>query len=186
MLYPIQIARDKILCVLYLHYNVAFTFKWCGNSWNKTFYYQRVWIGYIIELAEEVYWSCREGNLRQPIKHYPDLGSDTSLAWNFCARSSDVITQRKPLVTSRNVGCFLRLYTSTLLKGRNNNDIHKSTHLSCFLYCLYSRSHGHRQSTIVLDHECMWRFASYYWNIAWRFGFLCTAFFLCKKEKKNI
>ena len=119
-------------------------------------------------------------------KHYPDLGSDTSLAWNFCARSSDVITQRQPLVTSRNVGCFLRLYTSTILKGRNNNDIHKSTHLSCFLYCLYSRSHGHRQSTIVLDHECMWRFASYYWNIAWRFGFLCTAFFLCKKEKKNI
>ena len=35
----------KILCVLYLHYNVAFTFKWYGNSWNKTFYSQRVWIG---------------------------------------------------------------------------------------------------------------------------------------------
>ena len=38
----------KILCVLYLHYNVAFTFKWYGNSWNKTFYPQRVWIGYNI------------------------------------------------------------------------------------------------------------------------------------------
>ena len=35
----------KILRVLYLHYNVAFTFKWYGNSWNKTFYPQRVWIG---------------------------------------------------------------------------------------------------------------------------------------------
>ena len=69
--------------------------------------------------------------------------------------------------------------------GRNNNDIRKSTHLSCFLYCLYSRSHGHRQSTIVLDHECMWRFASYYWNIAWRFGFLSTALFLCKKKWKT-
>ena len=34
----------KILCLLYLHYNVAFTFKWYGNSWNKTFYPQRVWI----------------------------------------------------------------------------------------------------------------------------------------------
>ena len=43
---------DKILCVLYLHYNVAFTFKWYGNSWNKTFYSQRVWIGYNIEWAE--------------------------------------------------------------------------------------------------------------------------------------
>ena len=46
---------DKILCVLYLHYNVAFTFKWYGNYWNKTFYSQRVWIGYNIELAEQVY-----------------------------------------------------------------------------------------------------------------------------------
>ena len=43
---------DKILCVLHLHYNVAFTFKWYGNSWNKMFYSQRVWIGYNIELAE--------------------------------------------------------------------------------------------------------------------------------------
>ena len=43
-----------ILCVLYLHYNVAFTFKWYGNFWNKTFYSQRVWIGYNIELAEQV------------------------------------------------------------------------------------------------------------------------------------
>ena len=37
--------RDMILFVLYLHYNVAFTFKWYRNSWNKTFYSQRVWIG---------------------------------------------------------------------------------------------------------------------------------------------
>ena len=45
-------AGDKILCVFYLPYNVAFTFKWYVNSWNKTFYSQRVWIGYKIELAE--------------------------------------------------------------------------------------------------------------------------------------
>ena len=55
----------KILCALYLHYKVAFTFKWYGNSWNKTFYSQRVWIGYNSELAELVYhyfdiygWEC--------------------------------------------------------------------------------------------------------------------------------
>ena len=45
----------KILCVFHLQYNVAFAFKWYGNSWNKTFYSQRVWIGYNIELAELVY-----------------------------------------------------------------------------------------------------------------------------------
>ena len=42
----------KILCVPYLHYYAAFTFlKWYGNYWNKTFYPQRVWIGYNIELT---------------------------------------------------------------------------------------------------------------------------------------
>ena len=50
----------KILCALYLHYKVAFTFKWYGNSWNKTFYSQRVWIGYNIELAELVYSNTRK------------------------------------------------------------------------------------------------------------------------------
>ena len=54
-MYPIQISWVKILCVLYLHYNVAFTFKRYGYSWNKKFYSQRVWIGYNIELAELVY-----------------------------------------------------------------------------------------------------------------------------------
>ena len=45
----------KILCVLQLYYNVAFTFKWYGNSWKKTFYSQRVCIGYNIELTDLVY-----------------------------------------------------------------------------------------------------------------------------------
>ena len=41
-------------------------------------------------------------------KCYPDLGSDASSVWDFCARFSDV-TSRKPVVTSRNVGSlFLR------------------------------------------------------------------------------
>ena len=45
----------KVLCVFYLHDNVAFTFKWYGNAWNKMFYSQRIWIGYNIELAESLY-----------------------------------------------------------------------------------------------------------------------------------
>ena len=48
----------KVLSVLYLHDNIAFTFKWYGNTWNKTFYLQRIWIGYNIELAKLVYWRC--------------------------------------------------------------------------------------------------------------------------------
>ena len=43
-------------------------------------------------------------------KHYPDLGSDASSAWNFYARFSDV-----PVVASPNVGCFLTLKLPLLL-----------------------------------------------------------------------
>ena len=42
-------------------------------------------------------------------KHYPDLDSNTSSVWNFCARFSDVISWGNPVVASANVGCFLRL-----------------------------------------------------------------------------
>ena len=50
----------------------VFTFKWYGNTWNKTFYSQRIWFGYNIELAELVYdtssktvliWSVALGNV---------------------------------------------------------------------------------------------------------------------------
>ena len=41
----------KVLCVLHLHDNVAFAFKWYWNTWNKKFYSQSIWIGYNIELA---------------------------------------------------------------------------------------------------------------------------------------
>ena len=45
----------KNLCVLNLHDNEAFTFKWYGNPLNKTFYSQKIWIGYNIELAQLVH-----------------------------------------------------------------------------------------------------------------------------------
>lgn len=52
-MYPIQISQGvKILCVLYLHYNVVFTFKWYWNFKNKMLYF--VWIGYNIEPADLV------------------------------------------------------------------------------------------------------------------------------------
>ena len=43
-------------------------------------------------------------------KHYPDLGSNKSSAWNFCACSSEV----RPVVPSQNVGCYLRLHQKKL------------------------------------------------------------------------
>ena len=46
-------------------------------------------------------------------KHYPDLGSDTSSAWNFCTRSSDVNSRGNHW----GVGCFLRLYYSGRVPG---------------------------------------------------------------------
>ena len=47
-------------------------------------------------------------------KHCPDLGSDASSVWNFCARFS----AGKPVVASRDVGCFLRLrFGSPRCKG---------------------------------------------------------------------
>ena len=42
-------------------------------------------------------------------KHNPVLCSDTSSVWNFWARFSDVISQGKAEVLSRNVGCLPRL-----------------------------------------------------------------------------
>ena len=45
----------KVLCVFHLHNNIAFTIKWYVKTWNKSFYSQRIWIGYNIELAKSVY-----------------------------------------------------------------------------------------------------------------------------------
>ena len=35
----------KVLCVFHVHANTAFTFKWYGNTWNKTFYPKRFELG---------------------------------------------------------------------------------------------------------------------------------------------
>ena len=46
-------------------------------------------------------------------RHDPDLGSDASSVWNFCAPFSDDLRPHlagKPVVESPIVGCFLRLY----------------------------------------------------------------------------
>ena len=44
-------------------------------------------------------------------KRYPDLGSDASSVWNFCALFPDVIwgAGGKPVIASPNVGCFVRV-----------------------------------------------------------------------------
>ena len=56
------------------------------------------------ELGIKCFWLVEAA---RPINH-PDLCSDASSVWNFCARFSDVIS-REPVVASRNVGCFLML-----------------------------------------------------------------------------
>ena len=48
-------------------------------------------------------WLCRVGNLLPPIRSTIQIW----IVWNFCARSSEVISL-KPVVVSRNVGCFIR------------------------------------------------------------------------------
>ena len=42
-------------------------------------------------------------------KYYPDLGSEASSVWNFCARFSVRHFTEKTVVTSQNVDSFLRL-----------------------------------------------------------------------------
>ena len=56
------------------------------------------------------FWLVGRGTTNQ--KHYPDLDSDTSSAWNFCGRSSDVISRGNQVWRREiSVGCFLRLWT---------------------------------------------------------------------------
>ena len=38
-------------------------------------------------------WSCRVGNLLQPIRSITQIWGLTSSVWNFCARFSDVISR---------------------------------------------------------------------------------------------
>ena len=44
-------------------------------------------------------------------KHYPDLRSDVSLVWDFCALG-------KPVVALPNVGCFLKLDNKSTDNGK--------------------------------------------------------------------
>ena len=60
--------------------------------------YTQIWIVLII-------WKFASSNQ----KHCPDLGSVASLAWNFCAVCSDIISWRKPVMASQIGCCFLRL-----------------------------------------------------------------------------
>ena len=69
----------KVLCVFHLHDNIAFTFKWYGNTWNKTFYSRRIWIGYNIELDELVYWIFSRYNSNQ------NLGGQI---WPTCSQTA--------------------------------------------------------------------------------------------------
>ena len=51
---------------------------------------------YYPDLGSASDWSCRVGNLLQPIRSSdPDLGSDASSVWNFCACFVDVISRRR-------------------------------------------------------------------------------------------
>ena len=71
---------DMILCILYLHFNVAFTFKWYGNSWNKRFYSQRVWMGYSIEYFNSRSHSPRRIIVASLVNYVPATSLETSKA----------------------------------------------------------------------------------------------------------
>ena len=91
----------KVVCVFYLHDNIVFTFKWYGNTWNKTFYSQKIWIGYNIELAELVYRRERETNIRRwqiPYAHWPPTTCiEISLAKSLTFKVTPLFTPPPPL-----------------------------------------------------------------------------------------
>ena len=67
-------------------------------------------------------------------KHYPDLSSDASSVWNFCARSSDVILRAKMLNRYRTEHKRLsqRLPLQQELKRSDGSYFLKSEHSPCF------------------------------------------------------
>ena len=48
-------------------------------------------------------------------EHYPDLGNDTSSVWNFCSRSSEVISRGKGQLFHR-LYCILQITASTCVE----------------------------------------------------------------------
>ena len=87
----------KVLCVSHLHDNIAFTFKWYGNTWNKTFYSQRIWIGYNIELAELVY-CCETGITSLYLRWQNDKKVSLSIWRFYCQRNSFASVTLSPWV----------------------------------------------------------------------------------------
>ena len=71
----------KVLCVLHLHDNIASTFKWYGNTWNNTFYSQRIGIGYNIELAKAVY---RQWIIMSSMNLYQDTFNNGLFCGMYC------------------------------------------------------------------------------------------------------
>ena len=92
----------------------GFPAKWrqrieCRNSVLMTCHYPN--------LGSASDWPCRVGNLIPPTRSLPDLGSDASSVWNFCARFSDLIwpgnqwwRRKMPAVSvsQANKICFIR------------------------------------------------------------------------------
>ena len=70
--------------------------------WHVT---TKIWVGRLTG------WSKFSTNQ----KHYPHLGSDVSIIWNFCARCMSFRVESSRMA-SKNVGCFLRLWLAGVAK----------------------------------------------------------------------
>ena len=62
-------------------------------------------------------WSCSVGNLLQPIRSTTQIWVVTRHQYGSCALVSRRYFAGKPVVTSRNVGCFLRLWNRLFSKS---------------------------------------------------------------------
>ena len=63
----------KVLCVLYLHDNVAFTFKWRGYTWNKMFYSPKDlnWVQHWVSQISLLLLNCLERSFWTLSFHFP-------------------------------------------------------------------------------------------------------------------
>ena len=72
------------------------------------------------ELARRLDWSCREGNLLQPLKSTTQIWVITHHQYgNFCAPSLLTRHLEKPVVATQNVGCLSVLLTEPGRSGRS-------------------------------------------------------------------
>ena len=82
-----------------------------------------VWIPDSVPLSRSGYkyfWLV-QNLLNQSEEVYPNLSSDASSVWNFCACSPVIFFSAKPVFVLHNVGCFLRLACFLLDKNRFNS-----------------------------------------------------------------